>query len=340
MFPNSFRSEKIMSFPCPPTVRQYYGKLSETALRAEIEKALDHPAAEATQLWNDWRQWLVAFSIHALRPTESVFGDEIKLCRWVAFALRYLHPLGVGKERPQSAKSVIEVINNSSFVVSTLLFGSEADCLGMLQNAFDHKLYERIVTVDIDRQAILRGVQYRSSEEKTARNWSDALLDPLKVKVTEYFHSVNEQVRRELSVAFFNSVQTSVELPSTGYHSQLEQYVRLGVEKQDRLLYIYAVDAVSEFSKRMELLNSYASQAKWGIPFVLLIIISLAFMSAETNVKAVLISVVAFNGFTLFYGRVFNYLRETFAVVQAALQMLEIISDNDQVNHVDNGRNS
>lgn len=329
-----------MNFPCPPAVRQYYGKLSETALRAEIEKALKHPTAEATQLWSIWTQWLVTFGIHTLRPPETVFSDEIKLCRWVAFALRYLHPLAVGKERPQSAEAVIEVINNSAFVVSTLLFGSEQDCMNTLRSAFERNSYERAATVDTDRQAILRGVQYRSSEEKTARNWSDALIEPFEVKVIEYFHSVDERARRELSLTLLKPLQADTERPSAGYRSQLEQYVRLAVEKEDRLLYIHAVEAITEFSKRMELLNSYASQAKWGLPFVLLIIISLAFMSAETNVKAVLISMVAFNGFTLFYGRVFNYLRETFAVVQAALQTLEIISDNAQANHVDNGGNS
>jgi len=328
VFPNSFRSAKPMNFACPPLVRQHYGKLSEAALRAEVEKTLDHPAAEATQLWNEWRQWLVAFSIHALRPTESVFGDEIKLCRWVAFALRYLHPLAVGKERPQSAESVIEVINNAAYVVATLSFGSEQDCFDILKNAFDTKLYERSTTLDPERQAILRGVQYRSSEEKTARNWSGALLEPLKVRIIEYFHSVDEQVRRELSVTFLKTVQASVERPSAGYHSQLEQYVRLGIEKQDRLLYIHAVDAVNEFSKRMELANSYASEARWGIVFVIVIIVSIAFMPAQANVKAVLISLIAFNSFLLFYGRVFNYLRDTFAIAQAALQTLEAVSDN------------
>ncbi len=315
-----------MNFACPPLVRQHYGKLSETDLRAEVEKALDHPAAEATQPWNEWRQWLVAFSIHALRPTESVFGDEIKLCRWVAFALRYLHPLAVGKERPQSAESVIDVINNAAYVVATLSFGSEQDCVDILKNVFDTKLYERSTTLDPERQAILRGIQYRSSEEKTARNWSGALLEPLKIKVTEYFHSVEDQAFRELSLAMREPSRSTANRPSSNYRVQLEQYVTGASANQDRQLYGQAVGYLNEFDKRTELANSYAAQAKWGTLFLLLIIFSVAFLLIEPAGKVVLINLIVFNGLVMFYGRLFNYLRETFAVAQAALQTLEALS--------------
>lgn len=234
---------------CPNPVRQHYGKLSQAELREEIEKALDHPGAEHTQLWVMWIQWLVQFSVQQLRPTEALLTEEIRLCRWLAFALRYLHPLHVGKERPQSADSVMNIINNSPYIVSQILFGAEIECLDALKMAFDPKMLTIEGQPKPEYAASLRSIQFRSSEEKTARNWSDALLEPLKAKVFEYFHPVEELALRELSQGILNAADTSATSPSLGYRAQLEWYVKLAVTQNDRALYGQARGYLNEFDK-------------------------------------------------------------------------------------------
>ncbi|MHB8629992.1 MAG: hypothetical protein ACYDBJ_27345 [Aggregatilineales bacterium] len=311
----------MMKFDCPIPIRQQYGKLSAHDLRVEIQKALDHPSAEYTQSWEQWRAWLVRFSIHYLRPTT---GDSLKCCRWLAFALRYLHPLIAGEDRPHSGEAVMNVIKNYAAVVAALLFDSEMDCFESLKNAFEPTMLDKDVTLSPEHQAILREVQHRSSDEKMARLWSSKLLDPLKVKVVEYFHPVEEQVLHELTHSVFG-VNDPTSSPSSGYRTQLERYIDLAKERDDRLLLTHAQGYLNESTKRLEIVGSYAKFARWSTVFLIMVLVSIATSFIEPALKVFLIGLVVFNGLALFYGRLFDYLRQTFASEQAALETLQAI---------------
>ncbi len=315
-----------MSFDCPSQIRQVYGKLPEVSLRAEVEKALEQPGAEHTASWEAWKHWLVRFSIHVLRPVDSASAEEIRLCQWVAFALRYLQPLVIGNARPQSGDTVMNAINNYPLVISTLLFGSEEECFDILKVAFDPAMLYKEAIISTQRQPILRGVQHRSSDEKTARNWSSALLEPLKVKVAEYFHTVDDQAFREISISVLNEQERSLERPSTAYQAQFERYVALAVAQADRQFYLQALGYANEFNKQMGLAAKYEQDAKRGTVFLVLILASLTMMTIEPPTKLILIGLVMFSGLALFYGRLFNYLRESFAVAQGHLDALETVS--------------
>src|SRR5262245_36881985 len=87
-FPIIFRQGDNMDFHCPSQIREHYGKLDLTSLQAEIEKAITEPNAEQTVLWDQWKDWLVRFSIYRFRSKELNSGVK-RQYQWVAFALRY-----------------------------------------------------------------------------------------------------------------------------------------------------------------------------------------------------------------------------------------------------------
>jgi hypothetical protein len=115
----------------PVDVHEKLVVLVSDELVDDLKAFLDEPSAESA--WWPLRSWLVDYCFERLRPGTSYYMEALACRQWLAFSLRYLSALLAGREKAYTADRVVNVIQNSSFVVDTLLFEDKAACIDVLK---------------------------------------------------------------------------------------------------------------------------------------------------------------------------------------------------------------
>ncbi|TVR25370.1 MAG: hypothetical protein EA396_00120 [Anaerolineaceae bacterium] len=171
-----------MSGLIPVDVHEKLVGLVNDGLTDELKAFLDEPHPDSA--WWPLRSWLVDYSFERLRPGTSYYMEALACRQWLAFSLRYLSALMVGREKAYTADSVVNVIQNSPLVVDTLLFEDKSACIDVLTDVYRLPLTDEDLPERPQPAVMLRDeVQKQIGAPRTVTIWTQKLIEQLSASI-------------------------------------------------------------------------------------------------------------------------------------------------------------
>lgn len=166
----------------PVDVHEQLVALVSDDLTDDLKAFLDEPNPDSA--WWPLRSWLVDYCFERLRPGTSYYMEALACRQWLAFSLRYLSALLAGRERAYTADMVVNVIQNSPFVVDTLLFEDKAACIDVLKQVYQLPLTDEGLPDRPQPAVTLRDeVQKQIGAPRTVTIWTQKLIEQLAANI-------------------------------------------------------------------------------------------------------------------------------------------------------------
>jgi hypothetical protein len=307
-------------YSIPIKLRHEWQLLSEKELEQMLLQRLKNPVLPTTQANADWENWMFNICFDELRPSADRLSRPLDCCRWSAFCLRYLHPIVNHTSMPLTGEQVLELINGNQPVLQTLMFGTRDQIISMLRGESYLEM-----NLDEDQQELLNRVKQRSEiyDGKTGRNWADGFVKMLAHFIYHTLHSIDHQALHTVlssvvnpkNIREFHTVSTHLE--------RFAYFLEITENSNQQLYHGLALGYYNEFKARLELIERYIPNPL-GIGLFLIVIYALLLIAQlGPLLTTILMLLVLTLIFSLFYGRLFALIIDTFNWAKAAQTTLE-----------------
>jgi hypothetical protein len=247
--------------------------------------------------------------------------------QWVAFALRYLEPLVSGSIEPNTRSSVLYELNNASAEkITALLFGPVENANDILKTFF-HKSKDSTAETPTEwQQEVIKALRCNTYSEDAIKTWSRALIEPVISAAVNQLQPVDSMVRQE-SVPTFKKKDKNGS--SEQFTAVFENYLTITDTPDKQQYYGQALDYRNEYRRRLEVIAIY-SRAAWRSIFAAIpLMVGLSFLVIDQPHRWLIPLSGGVIVIIVFYGRLTNYLLDTFTWARAAQETLATLVGND-----------
>ncbi len=307
----------------PAEVRQRYSTLADNELRALLRQTLEAPGKQTD---NILKHWLVALSFQEIRPPEKSNVTNTQRRQWVAFALRYLEPLVSGSIDPNTRASVLDELNNASGEkIAALLFGPVENAEITLK-AFFHKSKGSTAEAPTEwQQQVIKALRCNTYSDDVIKTWSRAVIEPLISAAVNQLQPVDSMVRQG-SVPPFNKKDKNAS--SEQFTAVFENYLTLTEAPEKQQYYGQALDYRNEYKRRLQVIAIYSRTAWRSIFAAIPLMVGLSFLVIDQPHRWLIPLSAGVIVIIVFYGRLTNYLLDTFTWARTAQETLATLIGN------------
>jgi hypothetical protein len=242
--------------------------------------------------------------------------------QWIAFALRYLEPLATGGTETNTRAAVLDELNHTSKEkLATLLFGTYEVTETILKTFFHKSADQTEITLPDWQQQAITDLRCPDYSEDVIKTWSRALLDPLLSAAVQQLRPTLNLVAEESAHLFGKQNNT----PSSQFSAIFEQHLATASETANRVHYGQALGYRNEYKRRLEIITIYSRASALSTLIAVPIMVIFAFLGRGQPNGWLLPSGVALGVILVFYGRLGNYLLDTFTWARASQDTLETL---------------
>lgn len=305
------------NFACPQPVRSWF-QTDPAALEQQLNQIFTAPPQIPPP---HVTHWLVRFAHHSLMPSPTLSLDSTAVQHrvWIAFALRYLHPLLTQDDHLTHHEVVTRIIKNHLDLVQQLVHGDVDTIIQTLQ-----QLLPAVTAAPDPNQYPEYLHKIASREERTFARSAERGREQLITSLLGFLQRENYNPVTEVLRTYFSRKQTVAVHRALRAHHQ--QYRRLLRQSADDSPWQHDIAlSLSEFDRRLDMIDEFRV---WDLRILLGIEMGMValvlWMDLTLRTKSLLIILLGLIIACLFYTRITYAITDAITWADKELRLLAI----------------